>query len=179
MTRPLSTLLDDHHALDEAFARHQEALVMRNPRGAVEHLARFARLLKPHMALEDELLLPVYAARAGRVPGGGVELFTAEHVKLLRTLDELTTMARALVDETPEPVRACRTLVRRTIALLDREYLFKDLIKHHDARERNVLYPHLDRLTSEEERARLWIDIEARCGHDSGTPGDGSSEQGQ
>jgi hypothetical protein len=32
--------------------------------------------------------------------------------------------------------------------------MYKHLVEHHDRRERNILYPQLDRVTSEQERAR-------------------------
>jgi hypothetical protein len=46
-------------------------------------------------------------------------------------------------------------LRRSVIALIDREFKYKHLSEHHDLRERNVLYPWLNRITSEEERRAL------------------------
>ena len=51
---------------------------------------------------------------------------------------------------------------RLNLALIDREYLFKDYLKHHDLRERNVLYPELDRITPPDEKAALWVEIARR-----------------
>jgi hypothetical protein len=39
--------------------------------------------------------------------------------------------------------------------VLDSQTTFKRLCGHHDMRERKVLYPALDRLTTEEERNNL------------------------
>jgi iron-sulfur cluster repair protein YtfE (RIC family) len=155
---PLSSLLDAHADLDAVFAVHQEALLMRNVAGARVQLARFRSLLVPHMRMEDVLLLPLYHTRAPKIPGGGIELFTAEHKKIIKTLGELDERLAHLeaTAEAELPERACRPLLRGVIAMLDREYLFKDLLAHHDLREKNVLYPQLDTLTTEEERADLW-----------------------
>jgi iron-sulfur cluster repair protein YtfE (RIC family) len=166
MSAPLSSLLDAHTELDEVFALHQEALLMRNPAGARVQLKRFRALLVPHMQMEDALLLPLYHARAPKIPGGGLALFSAEHTKIIKTLGELEErMEHLVLTATADlPDRACRPLLKGLIAMLDREYLFKDLLAHHDAREKNVLYPQLDALTTEEERAALWPQIRSQLG---------------
>jgi hypothetical protein len=51
---------------------------------------------------------------------------------------------------------------RGILWLLDRQATFKNLMEHHDLREANILYPALDRVTSEAERR----EILARCGDD-------------
>ena len=44
---------------------------------------------------------------------------------------------------------------RAALRLLDAETAFKHLCEHHDAREEQILYPALDRVTTDEEKARL------------------------
>jgi hemerythrin-like domain-containing protein len=46
-------------------------------------------------------------------------------------------------------------LKREIIELFDEQALFKHLMQHHDMREENILYPTLDKVTSEEERWEL------------------------
>ena len=59
---------------------------------------------------------------------------------------------RAIVQmQTEEPARFRRAI----IALMDRQFMYKHLVEHHDLREKNILYPWLDRITSDEERVRL------------------------
>jgi hypothetical protein len=41
------------------------------------------------------------------------------------------------------------------IALFDEEAAYKNLLLHHDMRERNLLFPTLDRVTDETERRDL------------------------
>jgi hypothetical protein len=41
------------------------------------------------------------------------------------------------------------------IKLFDEEATFKHVVEHHDLREQNILYPTLDRVTTEVERQEL------------------------
>lgn len=120
---------------------------MLNASLALERLQEFERELLSHMRQEEELLLPIYQ-RAGRIAGGPVEFFTGEHKKMLLFLDRFKETLRQLEDQPPD-------LTRRIIHLFDEEALFKHLVEHHDQRERNILYPTLDRVTSEHERHAL------------------------
>jgi hemerythrin-like domain-containing protein len=143
------TLLEVHRELDEIFFRHQEALLLCDIDRAIDELKIHERKLLIHMQDEEELLLPIYVARADKIPGGSLELFTAEHKKMKKFLAEFS--------ETLPPMRAKApsALRRSIIALLDRQFMYKHLSEHHDLRERNVLYPWLDRITSEDERRAL------------------------
>ena len=156
--KPLSKLLDEHPAQEDAFLRHQDALLMRNAKGAAAQLRRFAALILPHLELEEALLMPIYTARARPITGASPAVFHAEHRKIRADLDDLTARTAAL--ETCD-AGSCTATLRQYLALIDREYLFKDYLKHHDLRERNVLYPELDRITTPEERAALWLQIDA------------------
>ena len=145
------SLLKLHEDLDELFLLHQEALFALDVHLALERLLEFERQILSHMRDEEELLLPVYE-RAGRIPGGPVEFFTGEHKKML---EFLSRFKETLLRLTSQPAN----LKREVIKLFDQEATFKNLVEHHDQRERNILYPTLDRVTSEEERRQLL----ARC----------------
>lgn len=146
-------LVHVHERLSELFLLHQEALLGGDLALATERLAEYERELGAHMRAEDEILMPIYR-RAGEVPRGPAVLFTGEHRKMLRYLrrfrDRLAQLARA--GRAPAP--------REVISLLDEEAPFKGLVEHHDLRERLILYPTLDRVTSPEER----VDLLRRCG---------------
>jgi hemerythrin-like domain-containing protein len=142
-------LLDHHKELDEMFLLHQEALLYLDLDRAVEILWEYEAKLLAHMKAEEELLLPIYQERAGRVPGGPVELFLGEHKKMRAFLQEFH---KAIVQMQAEESARLR---RSVLALLDRQFMYKHLVEHHDLREKNILYPWLDRITSDEERARL------------------------
>ncbi len=142
-------LLRLHKELNEMFFCHQEALLASDVNRAIEILKCYEAKLLSHMRDEEELLIPIYQARAGKIPGGPVELFLGEHKKMRAFLAEFNEgLLRMRAEE--------GTLLRRSIiALMDRQCMYKCLVEHHDHREKNILYPWLDRITSDEERVVL------------------------
>ncbi len=154
--RPLSELLLDHDELDRLFLCHQEALLSRDVAEAAKWLDRFSRLLSVHMQREENCLLPAFEALALEIPGGGPELFRAEHRKLGKLLDELHKRLEQLADV---PDLNARTVIE----LLDSEFTFKHLLQHHDSRERKVLYPVLDQHLDDARKLELWRAMEAQA----------------
>ncbi len=141
------SLLDTHREVSELLLSHQEALLELDLVGARERFERFEAALRDHAGGEEELLLPVYA-RAGTVPGGPAELFLGEHRKMLGIAGRIADALRRLEPGDPG-------LRRRVLSLFDEEAVLKSLLAHHDERERNVLYPTLDRVTTPAERRQL------------------------
>lgn len=148
------SLLEIHKDLKELFLNHQEALLDGDLIQAGHRLEEFERTLLDHMRKEEELLLPVYE-RAGGIPGGPPVLFTGEH-KRMRELLAGFKQALSSLEQYPDGRK------RGILALLDRQATFKNLIEHHDLREANILFPALDRVTSEAERREILV----RCGAD-------------
>jgi hemerythrin-like domain-containing protein len=97
---------------------------------------------------EEELLIPIYAARAEAPVGGSTEIFLNEHRKI-REYVALFKAEFANLSTTDDRERA-------VIFLLDSETTFKRLLVHHDTRERKFLYPLLDRITTEQEKLSLF-----------------------
>lgn len=129
------------------FLSHQEALLMLDIDLARERLRRFEAMLRDHMRFEEEHLLPLYR-RAGPVRGGPVEFFLGEHRKMLEFLYRFSQRLEQLAKSKSD-------LKREVIKLFDAEATFKHLVEHHDLREQNILYPALDRVTTEKERASM------------------------
>jgi hemerythrin-like domain-containing protein len=150
------SLLDIHSVLKELFLQHQEALLDADLMRARGRLEEFERRLLHHIREEEILLLPVYE-RAGAIPGGPPVLFTGEHKRMQELLAGFK-QALSLLEQNPDSRK------RATLWLLDRQATFKNLMEHHDLRETNILYPTLDRVTSEAERR----EILARCGTNRG-----------
>lgn len=140
-------LLDVHARLNEYFLQHQEALLALDLPLALQRLRVYRRELLAHMRPEEEILLPRYVVGGVR-PGGPLELFLGEHRKMLEFLDRFEATLERLRSE-PGDLR------RAIIALFDEQAMFKHLVEHHDLRERNILYPALDRVTTEAERREL------------------------
>ena len=106
---------------------------------------RFATEIRRHIVEEEEELLPIFEERGGKIHGGDPDLFRAEHRKIEGFLDEIHPVLAE--------IRSGQH--RAIIELLEREYMLKQLLLHHDLRERNILYPTLDRITDDGEKKRI------------------------
>lgn len=152
-TTSFSVLAEVHRWLDSLFLDHQLALLSLNLPVASDCLKRYEVNLNLHVEDEENALIPLFEARTDNVPGGAVELFTGEHTKLTGFVAEFHGTL-ATLNGKPE-----RELKLYVIRLFDREAICKGLVEHHHAREQNILFPWLDRVTSESERNTLL----ARC----------------
>jgi hypothetical protein len=146
--KSFSELLVLHQQLDEEFFEHQRALIFGEFNAALERLLGYESLLLDHIRDEEELLLPIYEARAEIPVGASAEIFCNEHNKIRQYLElfkaEFTKLLTADDRE------------RAIIFLLDSETTFKRLLVHHDTRERKFLYPLLDEVTGEHEKVTLF-----------------------
>lgn len=143
-----SALLGVHEWVDELFLAHQEALLEQDFGLAMELLERVYEGQRQHIRVEEEILLPVYA-RAGRIPGGDPKLYLNEHRKMIRLLEDFRKTIPLLERKAPGERR------REIIELFDKGYWYKRLHEHHDNREKNILYPALDKVTDVQERRKL------------------------
>jgi hemerythrin-like domain-containing protein len=148
-TESFIQLIKVHEWLDGLFLAHQTALLSLDIREAEGCLGIYEANLLLHIKDEEELLIPTYGAHVSDIPGGAVELFTGEHKKLLGFIGEFHEALTQLRCETNLELK------HGIILLLDREAMYKGLLGHHHEREHNVLFPWLDRLTSETERKKL------------------------
>lgn len=154
MSDSFNLLLDIHRRLDALFAQHQRALLRLDPKLALTRLELYERELLAHMRDEEELLLSVYAERVNPPFGGSVEIFLNEHRKMREYL--------ALFKEALAELRDSEDLEGAVIWLLDSQTTFKRLHVHHDTRERKMLYPLLDEVTTAEERKLYFANLSAR-----------------
>jgi hemerythrin-like domain-containing protein len=145
-THSLSSMLCEHDELQELFDKHQRALLMRDVGGALAAIGTFEAALERHIACEDEVLLPLYAAKHAETEGANLPIFHAEHRKLRELCASLTQDTGALYD-------SC-DMLGSILKLLDEEALFKGLFSHHALREKNLLFPRLDACTTEWEREK-------------------------
>lgn len=141
-------LLQLHTKLDQLFLNHQRALLRLDLKRARLELEAYEAELLAHIADEEELLIPLYRERAQSPVGGAPEIFLGEHDKLLQYLPLFKAAITKLENATD--------LESEVLWLLDSQHLFKRLLVHHDTRERKMLYPLLDEVTSDEERENLF-----------------------
>ena len=141
-----SILLSEHDELEELFDKHQRALIVKDLGAAVATISKFENELKRHIAYEDEVLLPLFAAKRAETEGATLPIFHAEHRKLRETAANLSKSTAALSDSSD--------ILGSILKLLDDESLFKGLFSHHALREENLFFPRLDACTTEFERKR-------------------------
>lgn len=145
-------LLRLHRDLDDLFAEHQRALMRLELDRAESLLQDYEAGLVAHIRDEEELMLPLYRERVEVPIGGAPEIFSGEHEKLRRLL--------VLFKDEIEKIRTLDDVELGVLFLIDSQHLFKRLLVHHDTRERKMLYPLLDEVTTEAERQELFARLE-------------------
>lgn len=155
-----SDLLELHRELDDLFFEHQRALMRLEIDRAQKLLEEYQADLLAHVSDEETIMLPVYAERVKAPVGGAVDIFFSEHEKLRQFL--------ALFHEEIEKIRQMDDMERGVLFLIDSQHLFKRLLVHHDTREKRMLYPLLDEVTTEAERQELFgrFKLAGRRSHD-------------
>lgn len=123
-----------HDELATSFHAHQVALLDRDFVRAAAALARHHEQLLAHMHDEELLVLPRYRDLGGDATDAPVRLFLGEHGKLREFAADFVARVAAL-QAAPDD--------RRLLELFDRQATYKNLMLHHDLRERNMLYPFL------------------------------------
>jgi hemerythrin HHE cation binding domain-containing protein len=151
-----SDLLGLHRQLDDLFLQHQRALMRLDLNRAASLLDEYEVQLLAHIRDEEELMIPLYQERAAAPIGAAAEIFLGEHEKLRRFL--------GLFKEEMEKIRKSDDIERGALFLIDSQHLFKRLLVHHDTREKKMLYPLLDEVTSEAERRELFSRLELSLG---------------
>ncbi len=150
--RTVLEFLEIHAEIDELLARHRDLVVGLEWAAALDALDAFERALRRHMEVEEQDVLPLYAQRVEPMPGADPQMFRLEHANILRNLADVRA-ALAAVD--------AKTAGRRQAhEFIDKETMLLHLLRHHDLRERNTLYPALNLVLTPEERA----DLLDRCG---------------
>ena len=149
--KSFNDLLDIHKQLDELFLEHQRSLLRLDITAAGAALEAYTMELFAHMSDEEDVIIPLYRERAEAPVGGTAEIFLGEHDKMRQYLllfkEELTKLAEA------------EDLARAVLFLLDSQHIFKRLLVHHDSRERKMLYPLLDQVTTEQERESVFAKL--------------------
>jgi hemerythrin-like domain-containing protein len=147
-TVSFSDLLRVHQQLDDLFLEHQRALMRLDLSRAASLLGEYEAQLLAHIRDEEDVMIPLYRQRAAAPIGAAAEIFLGEHDKIRQFL--------ALFKAEIEKIKKSDDIERGALFLIDSQHLFKRLLVHHDTRERKMLYPLLDEVTTERERQRLF-----------------------
>ena len=135
MNAPLAdAMMGLHDELAARFHAHQVALLDRDFVRAGRELAEYRERLFVHMVDEEERVLPHYRDLGGDATDAPVKLFLGEHARMREFVLDCQRRCEALVERSDD---------HELLALFDREATYKNLVLHHDLRERNALYPFL------------------------------------
>lgn len=135
-----------HEKLDAQFARHQRALLDRDYVRAASWLGSYREQLAVHMQDEERYVLPLYQNHGGDASDAPAKLFLGEHARMREFLEKIGDATAALANQPDDD---------KLLVLLDLEATYKNLLLHHDLRERNALYPRLEEWVSADELARV------------------------
>ena len=125
---------------------HLEAVVMGDLSAARHTFLRFAALLIAHSGSEDEILIPVFEQNGLESNGCSVAILQKEHAKLRRLLAAEQTRVFADDVALDAPTR---------IVWVESLHMLKEVLEHHDMRERAAFNPVLDQALGAEKAAAL------------------------
>lgn len=136
----------------ERLARLEVAAFVARAAGEVKTAEKsyvsFSSGLTHHIAVEEELLFPVFEKRLGLSSSAGpTEVLRREHVEILRLLGEISRTIGSAA-RLPDKARAT----------------FHELLEKHQLKEEEILYPALDYALSPAESAALVAKIQWRRG---------------
>jgi hemerythrin HHE cation binding domain-containing protein len=126
-------LLEQHVALGDLFASHQEALLDRRWAEATWLLEEYDRRLRRHISVEERHLL----SRCEKIEAmqWPTDVYRAEHRRIEQLLTKTTQRLAS--------ARCHGITPAMLISLLDEERTLKRLVEHHHEREENGLFGEL------------------------------------
>lgn len=129
-------LLKSHTDLGSHLKQHLHATVLGDLEAARAAFLEFQVLLHGHSLSEDELIFPAFVDAGLEEIGCNLELLSKEHAKIRKLVKEAADRIFAADVELDAETR---------VAWVESLHLLKEVLAHHDARERNALLPALDR----------------------------------
>ena len=133
--RTISAMFDeDHDRLDGLFKSFQTLKRTDFPK-AKTAFVDFKAGLQRHVVWEEDVLFPLWEKKTGMIGGGPTIVMRREHQEIGDCLEGIYRKVQA---QNPETDREEETLL--------------DLLDRHNMSEEQVLYPAMDRVTSEAER---------------------------
>ena len=138
MTRLSQYLTDDHEHCDMLFADAENAVAQADWALAADSFQAFQNDTLRHFQREEETLFPAFEARTG-MSGGPTFVMRSEHAQMR---DTLNAMGQAL-----------ETHNRQTYLGLSETLLM--LMRQHNLKEEQILYPMMDQALADEAEALL------------------------
>ena len=134
MTRISQFMHDDHNACDDLFADAENAVAAKDWNLARRQFDAFHASMRRHFAREEDVLFPAFEAKTG-MHGGPTAVMRAEHQQMNGLLGE---MSQALEKSDGK-------------AYLGLSETLLMLMRQHNMKEENILYPMSDQALSGEQ----------------------------
>lgn len=134
MTRISEFLSNDHNACDDLFAAAENAVAAKDWAKARGYFDNFNAGMRRHFAREEEVLFPAFEARTG-MSGGPTFVMRAEHQQMNGLLAEMNA--------------ALNQSDGKTYLGLSETLLM--LMRQHNMKEENILYPMSDQALADEK----------------------------
>ena len=138
MTTILEFMSVDHDRLDNKIKMYSTEKLADVERAESIFLS-FKSELERHIIWEEDILFPVFERKTGIKDGGPTSVMRMEHIQIKNHLQEIKRKLHAKIIQDP-----CKEEVA----------LFK-VLELHNQKEENILYPSIDKLTSEQEKKQM------------------------
>ena len=134
----------DHDRLDELFHRFQ-TLKSSDRASAVQAFQEFHAGLERHIVWEEEILFPAFETKTG-MTGGPTQVMRWEHEQIRGFLKAIADKLAAGTDDTG-----------------DDEAGLLAVLRPHNHKEENILYPMIDQVTDGGARTQIFAEMEKRA----------------
>ena len=132
------TFEQDHDRLDALFTAFQEQK-RKDFAKAKEAFVAFKFGLQRHIVWEEDVLFPKWEENSGMAEGGPTQVMRTEHRMIGDCLEAIHHKVQA---QDPESDQDDQRLL--------------DILKSHNMKEERILYPSIDQVISDQERAELY-----------------------
>jgi regulator of cell morphogenesis and NO signaling len=137
--KTISTFFEEDHDRLDALFKSFQTLKRQDFAKAKSAWADFKVGLQRHIVWEEDVLFPLWEKKTGMTEGGPTFVMRLEH----------------------REIRECLEAIHRKVEAQDpasdqEEQALVDLLERHNTTEEQVLYPAIDRVTSEEERETVF-----------------------
>ena len=138
MTTILKFMSVDHDRLDNKIKKYSTEKLVDIERAESIFLS-FKSELERHIIWEEDILFPVFERKTSNKDAGPTSVMRMEHIQIKNHLQEIKRKLH---------VRKIQDPCKEEVAL------FK-VLKSHNQKEENILYPEIDNLTSEQEKEQM------------------------
>jgi regulator of cell morphogenesis and NO signaling len=132
---------EDHQRLDDLFHEFQNFKAS-DRRKAEKSFGEFKAGLERHIVWEEEILFPAFEKKFDHLQGGPTAVMRFEHCEIRKYLDAIA-----------------RKLAEQNLHTDHEEMGLGTVLSAHNHKEEGILYPMMDQVFSEQERAAMFLEM--------------------